>query len=293
MISLRFETCFQFDFPEPSEAVNPPLLSATALTIGRHESFDVLWFLTQSQFDDYLVAVDPLTGAERGRLITPPGRHVISGLGYDLRGDRLLACQKTTGWNETFLINPHTGQEMGALDLAADSLFDQFQGGELQATATNGLVFAQAGLSHFTSAPGGVGVTHPSRIQLRLATGDLIGTREYPGREITGLTKAPLSWVFTDATEDEIVVIGPFGNEIASAPGVGASGGMHAIAYDTLTDHDATAQVPVEDGASIVPGSVNDPDAPWSPAPWLGRHRIYIANVPDQVIYAGYLTPDP
>lgn len=291
MISLRFETCFQFDFPEPSEAVNPPVLSATALTIGRHESFDVLWFLTQSVFDDVLVAVDPLTGAERGRLATPPGRQVISGLGYDLRGDRLLACQKTTGWNETFLINPHTGQELGALDLAADSLFDQFQGGELQATATNGLVFAQAGLSHIEAVPGGI--SHPSRIQLRLATGDLIGTRDYPGREITGLTKAPLSWVFTDATENEIVVIGPFGNEIASAPGVGASGGMHAIAYDTLTDHDATAQVPAVDGAAIVPGSVNDPEAPWSPEPWLGRHRLYIANVPDQVIYAGYLTREP
>jgi hypothetical protein len=288
MIALNFHETFRYAFPEPSESTIDPV-SAVAMTVGRRDNEPVLWFVTQGDADDVLVELHLLYDFELGRMPTPYGRHTIGGLGYHRRLDLLLAAQRTTGWNETFLIDPVSGAEVGSLDLSADSAFDQFTGAELDATATDGLIFAQAGLTGFGFDADGTFV-HPSVIQLRLVTGRLIGQLEFPDRQITGLTRAPLSWIFTDIRQNEIVVLGPLGDELAIAPGVGVAGGMQAIAFDRITNHDEVAQVPLEAGVPGDPGTIHHPDTEWDPAPWLGRHRLYIANVYDQTIYAGYLT---
>ncbi len=90
------------------------------------------------------------------------------------------------------------------------------------------------------------------------------------------------------ASEDpgEIIVADPFGNERQVCPAPGPAGGMEAIAFDYVVDHRQMPQViPPSDGSA--PG---DASIPWSPEPWLMRHRIYVANAADQTIYAGYLT---
>lgn len=122
--------------------------------------------------------------------------------------------------------------------------------------------------------------------------GLLLGTREYPGRGITGVSASPWSHCFCDEYKDEIVVIGPLGNEIAVSSGIGAADGREALAFDYVDyiHMDDIPQVWGPNGTVGAVGTIQHPDTPWSPVPWGGRHRLYVANEIDQTIYAGYLT---
>jgi len=131
-------------------------------------------------------------------------------------------------------------------------------------------------------------------LELWSTGGLLLGTRSYAGRGVSGLSASPWSYSFTDRFNDEIVVIGPLGNEIAVSSGVGAAGGMQALAFDYVShwNMDAIPQVWGPNGTIGDPGTIYHPDTPWNPVPWGGRHRLYVANETDQMIYAGYLTAD-
>ena len=67
---------------------------------------------------------------------------------------------------------------------------------------------------------------------------------------------------------------------------------MAAITFDylSLPFMDDIPQVWGPNGTVGDPGTIYDPDTPWNPVPWGGRHRLYVANEADQMIYAGYLT---
>jgi len=122
-------------------------------------------------------------------------------------------------------------------------------------------------------------------------SGPWLGERTYPGRHVEGITASPWIWTFVDSNAGEIVIINPLGIEVASIRGIGSPGGMGAIGFDTVSDPDFMPQL--YDGTNCNlgdPGTLYHYDTDWSPQPLLQRHRLYVANTIDQIIYAGYLT---
>lgn len=267
-INLTFHTTHSFGYPVAAQA--QAQISATGLTVCQLFSDPQLAFLTQSQFDDELVIVSLVDGSEQMRYVTPPGRATISGLAYNKFGYRIWCSFATVTPDEVIAIDPDTGAEVAAQLWSANQNMVNPQG-----LGCNGLFFTRC---------------YGEWIELRTIGGLFIADRQYPGRDIKGLTAAHVGWCHVDNLTNELVVLGPFGNEAAIAPAPGAAGGCHAIAFDDITDHQSAPQVWLEHGTIGAVGTINHPDTPWNPPPWLGRHRIYIANNVDGIIYAGYLT---
>lgn len=267
MQTLRFEVTNTAPYPVTTTG------AGSSITVCKPFNDPMVAFCTQTGFDDEVVYLSLGLDIEFRRHITPVGRTVISGMGYNPI-TRMVWCASTTNQTtEVFAFDPDTGLEVSALNLAADSPTANSQG-----FGTNGLLFVRSA---------------GSVLELRTMAGVKVGERTYPGRSIMGASASPFSWTFGDANTDEIVVIGPFGNEIAIAPAPGSSGGLGAIAYDYVNDQQFLAQVIPENGIPGPVGSNTHPDTPWNPVPWLGRHRLYIANEIDQIIYGGYLTDAP
>ncbi|MCI2398488.1 hypothetical protein [Aliiroseovarius subalbicans] len=221
---------------------------------------------------------------------TPPQRHSIGGMGFNPL-DGLLYCGSGDEDRETVIaIDPLSGTVQREVDLAVTT--NVFLPG---AFATNGFFMARG--AHDT-------------LELMGMNGVKLGERTYPGRVIRGLTASPFSWTFLDATNNEIVVIDPFGNVIATAPAPGAppafssdvQNGGHALAFDMVNHPYTGAQlcIPSED---LPEWAVDEngyythtpyhQDTPWSPTPWQFRHRIFVANQTSNTIYGGYLTASP
>ena len=264
--NLRFETTWTIPYPVATTG------SGTALTICLRMGDPQLAFLTQTTFADEVIYL-AFMGQEVARHATPPGEDVIAGMAYDpFRG--VIWCAQGTNANRDTIIafDPHSGALTNSIAAPVSAALPAPAG-----IATNGFFFVRGG-----------GPT----LELWSSTGLLLGTRDYPGRGITGLSASPWSYCFVDQYNDEIVVIGPLGNELAVSSGVGAPGGMAALAFDYVTHHqmDSHPQVWLENGAVGDPGTIHHPDTPWNPVPWGGRHRLYIAHEPEQTIYAGYLT---
>lgn len=267
---LRFEVTWSFPYPVATTG------SGTGLTICKRNGDPYLAFLTQTDFGDDVVYVHDFAGLEDFRHPSPPGFDVITGMGYDPIRHWIWACQSTTGADTLLAFDPTDG----ALTANQVALLSPTLSAP-QGLACNGL---------FAIRGGG------DTAECWSTTGLNLGTRRYPGRNITGLSASPFSYCFVDTSHHEIVMIGPFGTEIAVSSGVGAStgAGMQAIAFDYIgyRQMDQIPQVWTEEGTIGDPGTIYHPDTAWDPTPWGGRHRIYIANESDQTIYAGYLTAE-
>jgi hypothetical protein len=261
---LRFEVTWSFPFPITTAG------SGTALTICVRSGDPYLAFLTQTTGDDEVLYLEPFSGDEHYRHPTPPGHPTISGMAYDPFRRLIWCCQSTSGPEVILTLDPETGFLTGT-QVALPSPTTP------QGLACNGFFFVRGG---------------GSTLELWATNGVLLGTRQYAGRIISGVSASPWSYCFVDRSTDEIVVIGPLGNELAVSSGIGASGGMEAIAFDYIDfiHMDDIPQVWGPGGTIGDPGTIYHPDTPWNPAPWGGRHRLYVANQIDQTIYAGYLT---
>ncbi len=265
MTNLSFHETHRYDFPYTTTG------AGTALTACHRLGDPAMAFLTQTGQEDEVVYLSMGYDNERFRHVTPVDRNTISGMGYNPFTRRILCASSTTDKYIVFAFDPDTGLEVNSRDLSADTTFPGFP----QGFATNGLFFVRS---------------EGDEMELRLINGNKLGQISFPGRNIQGIAASPWSWTFCDSYNDEIVVIGPLGNEIATSTGVGTSGGMDAITLNTISDMDSQPQVWLESGILGDPGTIHHPDTPWDPEPWLGRHRLFVANYIDQIIYAGYLT---
>lgn len=268
-VTLSFHETHRYNFPVW------PTGGDTALTVCRVGGDPMLAFLTQSQQDDEVVYLSLGFDHEIFRHVTPPGRHFVTGMGFNRLTNKIWCGSSTNQRYEIFSFDPATGQEVFDLTIANSNL--NLPGG----FATNGLFFVQS---------------DGSRIELRTMGGVKLGQRVYAGRSIRGITESPGSWTFIDQLANEIVIIGPLGGIIATAPapGTAAGGGLgvgpQSIAFDTISDMQYHPQVWLEPGIIGDPGTIHHPDTPWDPEPWPYRHRLYVANQTDRIIYAGYLT---
>jgi hypothetical protein len=267
-VALRFQETHRYAYPVTTAG------NGTALTVARVSGDPYLAFLTQTSFADEVVYLALGFDYEYFRYPSPVGRDVITGMAFDETSGKIICCLGTTNANtQIFAFDPVTGAETSMQELAADTTL----------TSPHGIAVKE---NIYVRASEGT-------LETRSRNGTLLGSRYYAGRNIRGITASPWSWTFVDQFADEIVVIGPLGNVIATAPAPGAAGGVDDIAYDSLSQMDEEPQVWLEPGIIGDPGTIHHPDTPWSPTPWLGRHRLYVANVTDQIIYAGYLTAEP
>ena len=262
---LNFIETHRYAYPVTTDG------TGTALTTCLYSGDPMLAFLTQTRYEDEVVYLALGFDYEYTRHDTPPGRDIISGMGYNPNSREIWCGSTTSDSGLVFAFDPTTGLETQSLDLTADTSFSSPQG-----FATNGLLFTRS---------------KGANIELRLMNGTKLAERSFPGRIINGISASPFSWTFVDSSTNEIVVIGPFGNEIATAATPGTNGGSSAIAFNTVANVANDPQVWLEPGIIGDPGTIHHPDTPWSPSPWMGRHRLYVANDTDQIIYAGYLSP--
>ena len=275
MINLRFVETHRYNFPVSTTG------TGVGLTVARVSGDPCLVFLTQTAHDDEFVYLRLTCDEEIKRHTTPPGRLTVGGMAYDRFTDKIWCSQATSSVGQLFAIDPNSELEVDSIDVSAD--VPPWSGHGL---ATNGLFMV---------------LTHSSKMDLRMMNGAKVAEKNFPGRRISGVTKSPLSWAFVDVDHDEIVIIDPFGNEVAKATTHWKSihsitkRGAQAIAFNEFISGEHEPQQWICPGGLIDtdPDSVHNPATPWNPEPWSGRHRIYIANQIDQVIYAGYLTAEP
>lgn len=278
--TLAFHLTHGFGYPTPAFG------GATAMTVARIGHDPVLAFLTQQPAGDYLYLLDMCEGRVLASYDTPVDRPQISGMGFSPVNGKLFCGSGYETDEYVTVIDPEDGSVVDDFALANPGFADA------QGFGTNGLALIRA---------------RGDVLQLSTMNGFRLGERSYPGRNIRGVGASPFSWTFIDAAANEIVVVDPFGNEIATAPAPGtpASGigveqvitGPHAICFDTINFPYEHAQLcipatglpedAVDDDGNIL-GPYN-PQTPWDPEPWLFRHRLFIANQSGDQIYAGYL----
>lgn len=268
MTILNFIQTHQYNYPVSTTG------TGTALTVAKKSGDPYLVFLTQTGYDDEFVYLSLGCDVEIARHATPTDRETVGGMGYSRFNNRIYCCQGTSNAGELFAIDPTTEAEVWSTTIT--DMASNYSAGH--GLATNGLFLA---------------LSYGNTLELRTMGGFKLGEKEYTGRSIKGISKSPASWSFVDPVADEIVVIGPMGNEIATCPAPGSSGGAAAIAFNEFHagDNEPQQWVCPAGTVDLTPGSIHNPDTPWDPAPWIDRHRIYVANEIDQVIYAGYLAP--
>lgn len=267
MPNLTFVETHRYNFPVATTG------TGVALTVAQISNDPYLVFLTQTSYDDEFVYLMLGCDVEIARHATPPGRETTGGIGYDRLNQRIWCTQGTSNHGQLFAVDPITQTEVANLDLSAQIP----AGGSGHGLATNGFFLI---------------LSDGNTLEMRTMGGFKLGEKSYPGRNIRGVTKSPWSWSFVDSVSDEIVIVNPFGTEIATAPAPGTAGGSMAIAYNDFHggEHEPQQWICPLGTVDNIPGSIHNPDTPWNPAPWSGRHRIYVANQTDQIIYAGYLT---
>lgn len=258
---LEFVTTNQGPFPYTTNQ------NEAGICVARVSGDPMVVFMGQTSYDDDIVYLSLALDHEYKRHPNPPGWEVISGMAFDPNRDLIWTSNTTSDMQKVMAFDPVTEAEVGFHDFT----YNQPLGAYPRAIGTNGLLFIRS---------------NGPTVELRTMNGVKLGERGYPGRNITGASASPWSWTLADKNANEIVIIDPFGNEVAVAEAPGTAGGLDAIAFDYVVNHDRMPQViPPSDGSA--PG---DPDRPWDPEPYKLRHRIYVANDIDQVIYAGYLT---
>ncbi len=268
-IPLRFQQVGSYPYPVPTNG------SGTAMTACRRNNDPALAFLTQTGQDDEIVFLHLhlAVSVEDGRVPTPPNRWIIQGLCYQKSTDRLWASENFTasavgqhGLN-LIAVDPSTGAEVQAVGVS---------GASGKGLAFNGAFFVRSDGSTLAA--------------LTLGGASLGSTPVPAGATVHGLAAAGAFYVAADKSQDRLLVLGPFGGLVAECTSVpGTAGGMEAVAYDNISDFQYLSQIPTANGAPGPVGSLEHPDTPWNPSPWLRRHNIYIANETDQTIYFGYL----
>lgn len=296
LIQLEFVVTASAAFPNSTAG------SGTAMAAVVRQRDPYIAFLTQVNNDDTLFFLNRTDLLANTSVITPAGRENCSGMGWDpLTRQMIMAFPTTTSATDTspdeiVVVSTNTGTELTALD--APRIDFEFLPGVSKKLAPSGLamnavVIARSGDLWLGSGP-------ESTVQFYSRQGTALGSVEFSGRRIRGITAAPWSWAMVDQHNHEIVVLGPLGTEIAVAPGIGPAGsntsgvpkGMAAIAFGLpwQSEMDDEPQEWLAGGLTGAPGTINHPDTEWTPEPWGGRHKLYIANESDQTIYCGYLT---
>lgn len=275
--NLSFVTTHTYNYP-PFGPQSP--ISQSSMTVCKVDGDPMLAFMTQTQFEDEVVYLQLGCDQELFRHDTPAGHNQISGMAYDPIREIIWCGQGYSNADEIIAFDPSTGQVVDTVDISGSNTIDPSAGSGL---GTNGMLMTRSGYNS---------------IELRLMNGTLLGVKQFPtqmGLSVTGMTASPFSWTCLHAADHKISVLNLFGEVIAECPGVGAipgagyANGMQAIAFDYVSDMNFHPQVFENCGIGAV-GTIHHPDTPWSPEPWLMRHRIYIANNSDQTIYAGYFT---
>ena len=275
--NLEFVTTHTYAYP-PHEPRDP--LGQTAMTMCKRNGDPCLAFLTQTGYEDEVVYLQFFEDTEIHRHDTPVDWEVIAGMGYNPLTRKIWCGNVTNDKHKVMSFDPNTGLEVTSQDLSADDTLIVGADG----FGTNGFVYTRTGAN---------------RIELRSMNGMLMGSKEYTSG-LRGITHSPWSWIAVNNYEHKMSVLNLFGDVIAECDGVGVdpstlapgedAGGMMAIAYDYVTDVDTAPQEWLPGGVLGAPGTINHPDTPWNPVPWVRRHRIYVANNSDRTIYAGYFT---
>jgi hypothetical protein len=247
----------------------------TGMTVGMASGDPYLFFVTQTTLSDPVVVLHLDIAQEMFRYDTPPGRDTVGGLAYDWHEHTIWATQGTTGSTVMFEIDPTSGAELSAVMVPS--------------AAGNGLAFNGNNLLRADADA----LLGPSETELDLLSqaGVVINSTVRPGVRMEGLSIAPLSYMGSDTTNNTVWIATLWLDTYAAFVPPGTPSATRAIAYDTVRDYDHIAQYPTENGSVGRVGTLYHPDTPWSPAPWGGRHRIYLANEADQTIHFGYLTP--
>lgn len=265
---LQFEQVGSFPYPVGTTGVG------TGMTVGRLGADPHLFIVTQTLFSDPIVALNLDTGDEQLRYDSPPGQDTIVGLAYDWNADTLWASQGLNQATTMVEIDPETGVQLNAVTVPQP-------GG-------NALAFNGASLLRGYSHP----LLGPRETQLDLLTqgGAVLNSAVIPDITLEGLSIAPLSYLASDTENDTVWLTTLWFRTYASFVPPGSPSATRAIAWDTERDYDYIAQLPSPNGTVGAVGTPYHPDTPWSPAPFGGRHRIYLANEADQTIDFGYLT---
>jgi hypothetical protein len=274
MIPLSFHTVFTMPYPETTTGMG------SAMTVCRITGDPFLVFLTQTSLDDLVnyIALDLSTVVNQRSLGL--GQQLVSGMGFNPVTERIWTSNTTTQSTRIFAFDPATHAITNSFQVADPAAL--FGG----AFGTNGLVFLRS---------------QRNRVELRGMGGALLGERDYPGRVITGISAAPLSWLYCDASAHQLLVVGPLGDVIAEAPcpgpvrggQVGPDDGVQAVAFDTVRSPGTI--MPALWNAGVIDADPG-PAAPWpgpAPEPWWNPHMIYVANNSDQTIYGGYFIDVP
>ncbi len=283
VISLNFHQTEEFGFPQGSYG------GGTGLSLCEKDDRLMLAFLTQQPGVDTLYLLNPCNGDVIEQYVTPLGIPQISGIGWDPINNWLYFGSGYETHERVVAFNPNSEAIVRLMVLPnADTM--EFASG----FATNGYFMVRS---------------QYSKMEIRAMNGVFLADREYPGRNIRGVSASPNGWTFIDGASNDIVVTDPFGREVAVAQAPGpvntdATAGAHALAFDYITfpTNDPVAQNCTPYGSGTAghgeipppqPGTPFDPTQPWSPPPWLFQHKIYIANQTSQRIYVGYLTQTP
>jgi len=274
MISLSFHTLFTMPYPEASVG------NATAMTACTLGNDPYVAFLAQTGGADLVsyVTVDLSQVVDQRSLGS--GQPLVSGMGYNPVTRRIWTTNTTDQSTRIFAFDPETHDVTN--DFQVDESEAYFGGG----FGTNGLVFLRSQLN---------------RVELRGMGGALLGERDYPGRAVTAISAAPNSWLYGDAENHQLLVVGPLGGIIAEAPApgppratpAGPDSGLQAVAYNTVL---TPAQVMAILFNLGITSSDPGPAGPWpgpAPEPWWNPHLLYVANNSDQTIYGGYFVETP
>lgn len=171
--------------------------SGSALTVCRRYNDPYLAFLTQTYYEDEIVFLflHLSVSQEAGRLQTPPGHDVISGMDYAIFRNIIWAVQSTQNQDTIIGLDPETGN-------VTDTILVPPRSGA--ALAYNGL--------YFVRSDGNV-------LEAISNSGVVIGSVNVPlGSSVQGLTAAPWSYVASDTSRNRLLVLNVFGNIMAKCP---------------------------------------------------------------------------
>ncbi len=247
--------------------------AGSAMAVCLYNNEPVLAILTQTSYEDEIVylSLNKSISEEQGRVTVATPNVRIEGLCYNKNSNMLWATQGNYNpdnqGHRLVSLDPDSGLETGSINVPLDSGY---------ALAWNGLNFVRSTGAELELISGGGNILASMTLNF--------------GEACHGISASPWSYVASYGTNRPLVVINLFGNIIGDCPGVpGSTGGIRAVAFDNVRSFESVPQIPSESGGFSPEGSIHDPEVDWSPVPWKFRHRIYLANETDQMIYFGYL----